>query len=173
MARTKGKVARFITISIGCLALVVSTSACSALPAENNDSGNDRTRAEAMIRQQDDAWLNAIGTKQLDATMSYYADGAVLLAPNAPIAQNKEEIRQFWSQFFSSIPAGVPFTYGTTKVELASSGDLGYAVGFYTLGNPPIDKGKYVEVWKKQANGAWKAIVNTFNSDMPAPPPAR
>jgi hypothetical protein len=71
MARTKGKVARFITISIGCLALVVSTSACSALPAENNDSGNDRTRAEAAIRQQDDAWLKAIGTKQLDATMSY------------------------------------------------------------------------------------------------------
>jgi ketosteroid isomerase-like protein len=173
MAPTKGKVARFITISISCIGLAASTLACSKFPAENTNAGNERTQAEATIRQQDDAWLKAIGAKQLDATMSYYGDGAVLLAPNAPIARTKEEIRQFWSQFFASIPAGVPFSYGTTKVEVAGSGDLGYAVGFYTVGNPPSDKGKYVEVWKKQADGSWKAIVDTFNSDLPAPAPAR
>jgi ketosteroid isomerase-like protein len=173
MAPTREKVTRFITISIGCIGLAVSTLACSKAPAENNNRTNERTHAEATIRQQDGAWLKAIGAKQLDAAMSYYGDGAVLLAPNAPAARTKEEIRQFWTQFFTSIPAGVPFSYGTTQVGVAGSGDLGYAVGFYTLGNPPIDKGKYVEVWKKQANGSWKAIVDTFNSDMPAPPPAR
>ena len=173
MASTRGKAARFITIAISCIGLAVSTLACSKFSAENTSTQNDRTQAEATIRQQDDAWLKAIGAKQLDATMSYYGNGAVLLAPNAPIAQTKDEIRQFWSQFFASIPAGVPFSYGTTQVEVAGSGDLGYAVGFYTFGNPPSDKGKYVEVWKKQPDGSWKAIIDTFNSDMPAPPPAR
>jgi len=173
MRPTRGKAARFITIVIGCIGLAVSTLACSKLPAENTDQGNERTRAEAAIRQQDDAWLKAIGARQLDATVSYYGDGAVLLAPNAPIARTKDEIRQYWSQFFASIPAGIPFSYGTTQVEVANSGDMAYAVGFYIVGSPPIEKGKYVEVWKKQANGSWKAIVDTFNSDMPAPAPAR
>jgi len=173
MAPTRGKAARFITTLIGCIGLAVSMLACSKLPADNNNSQNNRTQAEETIRQQDGAWLKAIAAKQLDATMSYYGDGAILLPPNAPTARTKDEIRQFWSQFFTSIPAGAPFSYGTTKIEVASSADLGYAIGFYTLGNPPIDRGKYVEVWKKQADGSWKAIVDTFNSDIPAPPPTR
>jgi ketosteroid isomerase-like protein len=173
MAPTRGKVARFITISIGCIGLAASTLACSKLPAENTNQGNERTRAEAAIRQQDDAWLQAIGARQLDATVSYYDDRAVLLAPNAPIARTKDEIRQTWSQFFASIPAGARLSGGPTQVEVANSGDMAYVVGFYTVDNPPTDKGKYVEVWKKQPNGSWKAIVDTFNSDMPAPPPAR
>jgi ketosteroid isomerase-like protein len=173
MAPTRRKVARFITITIGCIGLAASTLACSKLPAENTSSQNERTQAQAAIRQQDDAWLKAIGAKQLDATVSYYGNGAVLLAPNAPIARTKDEIRQTWSQFFASIPAGARLSGGTTQVEVANSGDMAYTVGFYTVGNPPIDKGKYLEVWKKQPDGSWKAIVDTFNSDMPAPPPAR
>ena len=173
MGSARGKVARFLTISIACIGLAVSTLACSKLPAENNNQGNDRTKAEAAIRQQDDAWLKAVGAKQLDATVSYYGDGAVLLAPNAPIARTKDEIRQTWSQFFASLPGGVRLTGGPTQVEVANSGDMAYVIGFYTVDNPPLDKGKYVEVWKKQPNGSWKAIADTFNSDMPAPSPAR
>ena len=35
--------------------------------------------------------------------------------------------------------------------------------------NPTTDYGSYVEVWKKQANGAWKCIVDMINSDVPLP----
>jgi ketosteroid isomerase-like protein len=173
MAPARGKVARFIIISISCIGLAVSTSACSKLPAENNNAGNERTTAEATIRQQEDAWIKAIGARQLDATVSYYADGAILSAPNVPDARTKDEIRQTWQQIFASVPAGVPFTGGTTKVEVANSNDLAYTVGFYTIDNPPIDKGTFVDIWKKQTNGSWKAIVDIVKSDMPAPAPAR
>jgi ketosteroid isomerase-like protein len=169
MWSTRGKVARFTILSIGCIGLSVSLLACG----KSSDTAEQRKQAEAAIRQQDDAWLKAIGGRQLDATVSYYADGAVLLAPNAPIARTRDEIRQAWSQVFASIPAGAPFNAGTTQVEVANSGDLAYAVGFFSVDNPPIDKGKYLEVWKKQPNGSWKAIVDTFNSDMPAQSPAR
>jgi ketosteroid isomerase-like protein len=59
-------------------------------------SGNSPADAEATIQRQEAAWLKAIGTRQLDAAVSYYGDGAVLLAPNAPIARTKEEIRRTW-----------------------------------------------------------------------------
>jgi ketosteroid isomerase-like protein len=174
MASTRGKVARFITISISCIGLAVSTLACSKLPAENNNRGNERTQAEAAIRQQEDAQIKAIGARQLDATVSYYGNGAILSAPNAPDARSKDEIRQTWAQILASVPAGVPFNAGTTQVEVANSNDLGYALGFYTIDNPPSDKGTFVDIWKKQTDGSWKTMVAVIKSDMPpAPPPAR
>ena len=30
------------------------------------------------------------------------------------------------------------------------------------------DHGKFVEIWKKQADGSWKCAVDMFNSDLPA-----
>jgi ketosteroid isomerase-like protein len=173
MAPTRGKLARFITISIGCIALAVSTLACSKFPAENTSSQNDRTQAQAAIRQQEDAAIKAIEARQLDATVSYYSNGAVLSAPNAPDARTKDEIRQTWAQIFANAPAGVPFNAGTTQVEVANSSDLGYALGFYTIGNPPLDKGTFLDIWKKQTDGSWKTTVSIIKSDMPAPAPAR
>jgi ketosteroid isomerase-like protein len=169
MSSTRGTVARFTILLIGCIGLSGSLLACG----KSDNTAEQRKQAEAAIRQQDDAWLKAIGGRQLDATVSYYADGAVLLAPNAPIARTKDEIRQAWSHVFASIPPGAPFNAGATRVEVANSGDLAYVVGFFSVDNPPIEKGKYLEVWRKQPNGSWKAIVDTFNSDMPAQSPAR
>jgi ketosteroid isomerase-like protein len=31
------------------------------------------------------------------------------------------------------------------------------------------DHGKFVEVWRKQADGKWKCAVDIFNSDIPVP----
>ena len=36
-----------------------------------------------------------------------------------------------------------------------------------THGKTVNDTGKYVCVWKKQADGSWKAEVDTWNSDLP------
>ena len=35
-------------------------------------------------------------------------------------------------------------------------------------GKPVQDRGKYVEIFKKQADGTWKVIVDIWNSDLPA-----
>jgi len=32
------------------------------------------------------------------------------------------------------------------------------------------DRGKFVVVWKKQADGAWKIVADIWNSDMPPAP---
>jgi ketosteroid isomerase-like protein len=66
------------------------------------------------------------------------------------------------------------------KVGVARSGELGYTSGTYDFsmkdasGKIISDKGKYVTVWKKQADGTWKVLLDTYNSDLPSPnmPPA-
>jgi len=34
---------------------------------------------------------------------------------------------------------------------------------------PVGDRGKFVEIWKKQRDGSWRVVLEIFNSDLPAP----
>jgi len=38
-------------------------------------------------------------------------------------------------------------------------------------GKPMVDKGKYLEIWKKQADGSWKCVADMFNTDLPSMAP--
>jgi ketosteroid isomerase-like protein len=68
---------------------------------------------------------------------------------------------------------GNDISWQPSKVDVSSSGDMGYSMGSYTLtmkdaqGNPVTDHGKYTEVWKKQADGKWKTVADMWNSDLP------
>ena len=107
----------------------------------------------------------------MDGTVAFYADDAVLLAPNVPMAAEKKSIRDSWAGL---LRPNVAVSWKVSKVEVAKSGELGYLYGTYSLairdpkGGPAInDAGKILEVWKKQADGKWKCIVDTYNSDLP------
>jgi ketosteroid isomerase-like protein len=134
------------------------------------------TKAEQALRDADDAWSKAAASKDLDKTVSYYSADASVLPPNAPIATTKEAIKKVWGDLLAS--PGLVISWKATKVEVARSGDLGFVSGTYeinmndTNGEPTTDKGKYVEVWEKQADGKWKCGTDTWNSDMPVSPPA-
>ncbi|MGB8838184.1 MAG: DUF4440 domain-containing protein, partial [Candidatus Acidiferrales bacterium] len=66
---------------------------------------------------------------------------------------------------------GPGLSWQTTSVEVARSGDLAYETGTYVFstidkkGKTQEQKGKYVVVWKKQTDGAWKVAVDTDNTD--------
>src|SRR5882757_227310 len=124
---------------------------------------------EQAIRQLDKDWSAAAQSKDVDKIVSFYADDASALPFNAPIATGKEQIRQVWAHL-TSLP-GFALTFGPTKIEVAKSGDLAYDIGTFELktndaqGNVTTEVGKYVVVWKKQADKQWKAVVDMFNTD--------
>ena len=134
------------------------------------------TKAEQALRDADAAWSKAAGSKDLDKTLSYYSADATVLPPNAASATTKEAIKKIWQDMLAS--PGLVISWKATKVEVAKSGDLGFVSGTYEFtmndasGKPVTDKGKYVEVWEKQADGKWKCGTDTWNSDLPASPSA-
>ena len=158
------------------LFLLTSTAVLtvSCAPSEKPDT---RAADAAALQSLDEKWSATAGKNDLDGTLAFYADGAVLLPPNAPIATDKKSIRDAWA---SMLGPGTAISWKVSKSEAAASGDLGYVYGSYVLdikdpkGGPAThDQGKFLEVWKKQADGNWKCIVDTFNSDLPpAPMPA-
>jgi len=123
-----------------------------------------------------DAQLSAAATaKDLDKTVSYYSDDAVVMPPNSESVTTKEAIRSTLKDLLASPGAAV--SWKATKVEVAKSGDLACVSGIYeettidASGKPVKDRGKYVAVWQKQADGKWKCGTDIWNSDLPAPAP--
>ena len=147
-----------------CLSMLLLATACTQqLP-------DARAADEATIRDLDAQWSKAASANDLDATVAFYSDDATVLPPNAPIATTKQAIRTLW---VSLLVPGATVSWQATKVEVSRPGDLGYLLGAYVVTlkdspGKPVDSGKLVEVWKKQPDGKWKCVVDTYNSDLPA-----
>src|SRR5437667_3384624 len=131
------------------------------------------TKIEQTLRDLDAQWSKDAGAKDIDKTVSYYAESAIVMPPNALSATTKEAIRSAWKEMLTS--PGAAISWKATKVEVANSGDLACVSGTYeqmmtdASGKPAKDRGKYVEIFKKQTDGTWKVIVDIWNSDLPAP----
>lgn len=118
------------------------------------------------------AWVAAIGSKDIEQWVSYYADDATILLPNAPPVTGKDNIRASLKPRLSD--PNFSLTFRPAKIE-ASEG-LAYVQGAYssTRTDPKTmevrsDQGKYVTVYKKQRDGSWKAIQDMVSSDLPRP----
>ncbi len=127
--------------------------------------------AADAIHQLDAEFMKAANAKNAGGLVkAFYAPDAVLMPPNHPVVEGRANIQSFLQGLIDS---------GLTAIKLetptiASAGDLAYGRGHYTLsiappgGAPVQDVGKYVVVYRRQANGTWRAVADIFNSDQPA-----
>ena len=128
---------------------------------------------EQILRTLDEQWSKAAAVRDLERTVGFYSEDAIVFPPNAPSATTKEAIRNVWKDLLASSGL-VMITWKPRKVELANSGDMAWVSGTYHLitndpgGKPIDDRGKYLEVWKKQADGNWKCGADMWNSDLTA-----
>jgi ketosteroid isomerase-like protein len=142
-----------------CVALVPMTIALAA--------GVD----EKAVRDADAEWSKVAGSKDLDKTVSFYADDAIVLPPNEAAVTTKDGIRNLWKGFLDGLHN---ISWKTNRVETSKSGDMACLIGSYemTMKDGTKDKGKYCEVWEKKAGGKWKVATDMFSSDLPATPAA-
>ena len=104
-----------------------------------------------------------------EAFYLYLTDDAVQLPAGLPPIVGREKIRQSMSGSSKAVLKWEP-----VKAEVAKSGDFGYTWGNYEVswqgedGKTQTLYGKYLNIWKKQPDGTWKAAVDIGNQ---APPP--
>ena len=102
------------------------------------------------------------GTKA--AFLQYIDDEAVLLKPGQyPIVGAAAK------QFYEKQPPDITvhLTWAPQAASMASSGDLGYTYGIWTLSATDTTlQGTYVTIWKKQKDGSWKFVLDTGNSGL-------
>ncbi len=157
--------------SVAALLLaLIGLAACA--PEQKPPAAPPDTRAadEAAIRAASAQWAKAGEAKDLEKWLSFYADDAALFYPGSPVVTGADGRRKAVDSLLKM--PDLAMTFATTKVEAARSGDLAYETGTYDMswkeknGKTKKEKGKYIVVWKKQANGSWKALLDTFNADQ-------
>jgi len=162
----KGSLSLFKAMLLALIGLAACTSEQKPAPAPPDTRAAD----EAVIRAASAEWDKAAVAKDLEKSLSFYADDAALLYPGSPVVTGAEGRRKAWDSIFKM--PGLMLTWATTKVEVARSSDLAYETGTYDMswteknGKTKKEKGKYMVVWKKQANGSWKALLDTYNADQ-------
>ncbi len=157
-------------VRLAPLALLVSQFACTQAPPPAPP--DTRAADEKTIRDMEAAWGKQYSSKDVDKVMAHYADDASALMPNIPIRTGKDSIRAIFKDLLADPNFALDIQTG--KVEVAKSGDVAYSQGTYTFvatgakKKPVTEKGKYIEVYKKQADGSWKVVEDMNNADAPA-----
>lgn len=153
------------------LALGLAAAGC-AQPVAPVDIEAER---QALL-QLDREWSEAASSDDMDRLLGFWAEDGVIYPAGAPAVVGKEAIREFIERN-REIP-GFSISWEPAEAVVSGSGDLGYTVGASQVtvhdaqGNPVVNRGKYAVVWRKQADGAWKCVVDMFNFDQPPAQPS-
>ncbi len=153
----------FATALAGCAAQAPAPAA--APPVDN-------AAITADIGKMEEMFATATAARDTVGIMNYYADDAHVLPPNTPRVDGHDAVLKAWKAFFQ-IP-GLELTVKSNDVIVSKAGDMAVDVGSYHMkstgpkGKTIEDVGKYVTVFKKTDTG-WKAVVDTYNSDMAMP----
>jgi uncharacterized protein (TIGR02246 family) len=152
---------------LGALAL----AACAAEAPQPVEPPDTRAADEAAIQTAVEEWSTAAEAKDAETFASFYADDGVLLLEGAPDARGIAALREGIAGMMQD--PNFALSFAADDVVVARSGDLAYETGTYTLtmsgpdGEPATQKGHYVDVWKKNAQGEWKVAVDAPVSDPP------
>ena len=155
------------------LGLTAAGSGCGAgFIIVGGSAGTQQADVQA-VKETEAAWLKDAALKDPARFASYYAEDALVLSPNMPLIAGKNKIQAGLTTLMAD--PNFALTFHSTQVEASNGGDMVYTIGTYsrTVSDPksrqPVtDKGNYLTVWKKQADGNWKVVTDMDNSELPA-----
>ena len=149
-----------IVATIGVAGVLLSASCRPAV---------DTNAIATELTQLDDAWSRAAATRNADMVAAFYAADAIAYPPNAAIAIGQAAAKEVWASYFADSTFSI--SWKTEHAEVSNSGDLGFTAGTYedSFRGPDgalvTERGKYLCVWAKQADGSWKATHDMWNAD--------
>jgi uncharacterized protein (TIGR02246 family) len=123
---------------------------------------------EALMQTSRD-WAAAVAAGDLERALSYWTDDAVVLPPDQPAVVGKAAIRNFVMAALA-VP-GFSITWQPERAVVSVDGGMGYLIERNETtfnddsGTRKAQNGKAVTIWQKQADGAWKCVVDTWNGN--------
>lgn len=122
---------------------------------------------DALIRT-DQAWSAAASEgKDVEKVVAFWSDDASIVPAGAPIVAGKDAIRAFVAQSFAT--PGFRISWKTLDAAVSDDGTMGYTTAESTLtmpgpdGNLVTETGRGVAVWRRDPDGAWKCVYDTWN----------
>lgn len=153
-------------ISLRALSVLLLLGCVVALTSSVALAGDKDAATKALIAL-DNEWSDAAVAHDVDRVVSFYADDAHVYPPDEPLVVGRAAAREEWAKMLAD--PNLNLSWKTTAAGV--DGHTGYTAGTYELSHPDADgktvteHGKYLCVWRKGADGKWKAIHDMWNSD--------
>jgi len=134
-------------------------------PATPGKKGSGK-ETEAQIKRLRELWAEAFNARDLDASLIFYADDAIVLPPNGITARGVAAIRDLLKSIFEA--GYLQGRFEQSHIEY--SGNMAVEVGVYTVqthraGTLHENQGRYMATWRRQQNGEFRITVNVWSSN--------
>ena len=133
----------------------------------------DAKAEEAKLLKRDAEWAAAAAGKDVEKIISYWSDDALVMPPGQPSLEGKAALRSFVTDSLK-IP-GFQIRWKSEKVAFSPDGKLAYMRGTNETtvtgpdGAPMTVHGRSVTVWRQDADGQWRCVVDIWNAPPPFP----
>lgn len=159
----------FRRISLALTLCVLAACADAANDtAEKTATDEDRLRSlEAELVEADRRLAASVQRHGLTGWITGFAPSGRMIAGGRSHV-GPEGIRRTMLPLYADTSFSI--TWEPNYAEVATSGDMGYTVGRYERrsrvdGEPVVDSGTYLTVWRRQEDGTWKAKADIGNPD--------
>ena len=155
--------------SIFCTLGLLALAGCSQSPAPDSREADSRALREGEVA----AFVKDWGGKDAGRIAAHYTDDGNVMVPNSPMMTGKDAIGKAMKDVLADPNWSLELQ--AVQVEVSRGGDLGYTRGTYVLtATDPAskkavtEKGRFVTVFRKEADGSWKAVQHINNAEAPA-----
>jgi len=131
------------------------------------EAAGDTSKVADSIKAQEAQWDKAYAAKDINTIAGEYADDAALASPGDPLATTDVDRRKALGALMSD--PNFKLNFATDRVLVASAGDMATSRGHYTItttdkstSKPVTSSGTYLTVYKKQADGGFKAVEDVI-----------
>ncbi len=162
---------QFWGAAIGVIA-AISLAACGK--SDDDSPAGQAAKDAETIKAGEAQWVSDLKAKDVEKVVSHYASSAVLLEAGQTPTKGGDQLRWVFKQAFSDPNFSLEFK--PDRVEIAAAGDIAYSQGTYSeAGSDAVSHqaksstGAYVTVYRKAANGDWKAIEDIVTPTATAP----
>lgn len=161
---------RYLTPSAVRLSLIFVCSFATVLHAQDGTAAADRAAIDAANARA----LAAYNAGDVLSFMQIYAPDATLMPPNGAAMQGISSITQYWQGGWKMGVRNIRLTSTEVDVHGGTASEVGrYEIDVQPSGAPIAhDHGKYIVLWKRDANGQWHWYRDIYNSDVAEAPAA-
>lgn len=138
----------------------------------------DATAESVKLMQRDAEWSDlATAGKDTEKILSYWTDDAVVMEPGQPAVEGKQAIRAYITQSLNT--PGFKIHWVSQKPTFSPDGKMAYMRGTDEM-TVPGPKGALMtlhlqgySIWRKDADGQWRCVIDIANeAPRAASPPA-
>jgi len=140
--------------------------------------GFDPAAEQAKLLRRDAEWADlASAGKDVEKIVSYWSDDAVLIFPGQPVLEGKAAIRAYVTKSLKT--PGFKIHWVSEKPTFSPDGKLAYMRGKDELtvpgqnGAPVTLHLRGISIWRLDADGQWRCVVDISNEEPSAAPVAK